>query len=148
MSNPICVQVNLFHRIDDFIGREGDMDIEDALSYVSQYVGSLPSEFIASECNGNAEEFSYVLLDGMPMIAEFHQIAFKNALAEWADLHGKPVEEMVRGYVDNGWGSFQMIHGCGYAWMSSDLFGGSSDGRARKEFEKWAEEELNLRFVF
>lgn len=148
MSNPICVQVNLFHRIDDFIGGESDMDTEDALSYVSEYVYCLSSEFIASEGGEDAEEFRYVLLDGMPMIAEFHQLAFKNALAEWADLHGKSVEEMVRGYVDNGWGSFQMVHGCGYAWMSSDLFGGASDGRAEKEFEKWAEEELNLRFVF
>lgn len=148
MSNPICVQVNLFHPIDDFIGGESDMGTEEALSYVSSYVSNLPSEFITDEGGEDAEEFESALLDGMPMIAEFHQRAFKDALSEWADLHGKAVEEMVRGYVDNGWGSFQMIHGCGYAWMSSDVFGGSSDGKAEKEFNRWAEEELNIRFVF
>lgn len=148
MSNPICVQVNLFHHIDDFIGGESGMDAEEALSYVSSYVSDLPSEFIADEGCKDAEEFEDVLLDGMPMLAEFHQRAFKDAISAWADLHGEAVEDMVRGYVDSGWGSFQMIHGCGYAWMSADLYGGSSDGKAEREFNDWAEDELGIRFVF
>ena len=148
MDNPICVQVNIFHPIDDYIGGDSEMDFEDALDYVYDYVHGLPRETLDDEADGTIATLVDYLMSGMPMIAEFRQRAFKDALSEWADLHGKTVEEMVRGYVDNGWGSFQMIHGFGYDWMSADLFGGSSDGKARTEFEKWAGEELNLHFVF
>lgn len=44
--------------------------------------------------------------------------------------------ETIRGYRENR-GGIRFQSGIGYAIISSDLLGGSADGRALHDFEKW-----------
>ena len=149
MSNPVIVQVNIEHPVNDFIDSQNhtDEEVEEILDYVSEYVSEMSEEEL--EDNGvTREEYEQELLEGMPMIAEFHQKAFKDALEEWASLHDMEIEEMVRGYMDDGFGCFRMTHGYVYDWLSDDLYGGNADGKAKNDFEKWAREELGVVFIF
>lgn len=152
MSNPIIVQVNCFTPVDDFIGKGSDAtddEVYNIIDYIDNYVGNLSTEKLEEEFGtSDFESVCQYLASGMPMIQEFHQKAFKDALKQWAELQGKDIEDMVRGYVDTGFGSFQMLHGIGYSWFSADLCGGNSDGVMRKKFEDWSEEELGIRFIF
>lgn len=152
MSNPIIVQVNCFTPVDDIIGKGDDAtydEIDRVNEYVYDYVSDLSEDQLVDEFGtSDYDDIIQTLLSGMPMIEEFHQKAFKDALKQWAELHDKNIEDMVRGYVDMGYGSFQMLHGIGYAWLSADLYGGDSDGEMRKKFEDWSEEELGIRFIF
>lgn len=151
MSNPIIVQVNCFTPVDDIIGKGNDAtydEIDRVTEYVYDYVNDLSEDQLVDEFDtSDYDDIIQILLSGMPMIEEFHQKAFKDALKQWAELHDKKIEDMVRGYVDNGYGSFQMLHGIGYAWLSADLYGGDSDGVMRKKFDDWSEEELGIRFI-
>lgn len=152
MSNPIIVQVNTFTPVDDFIGKGNDAtddEVYNIIDYIDNYVGNLSTEKLEEEFGtSDFESVCQYLASGMPMIQEFHQKAFKNALKQWAELQGKKIEDMVRGYVDTGFGSFQMVHGIGYSWFSADLYGGNSDGVMKNKFDDWAEEELGIRFIF
>lgn len=152
MSNPIIVQVNCFTPVDDILGKGDEAtyeEIDRVNEYVYDYVNDLSEDQLADEFGtSDYDDIIQTLLSGMPMIEEFHQKAFKDALKQWAELHDKNIEDMVRGYVDMGYGSFQMLHGIGYAWLSADLYGGDSDGEMRKKFEDWSEEELGIRFIF
>lgn len=152
MSNPIVVQVNILHPYDEYFCKSDDEVTEleccDAFDYVCNYLSNFSNEEIKDETDLSRDDYEDELLSDMPMIAEFHQLAFKDALQEWAKLNGTEVEKMVRGYVDCGFGCFQMVHGFGYDWMSDDVYGGSADGDARKNFDAWAEEELGVRFIF
>ena len=152
MSNPIIVQVNCFTPVDDILGKGDEAtydEIDRVTEYVYDYVNDLSEDQLVDEFGtSDYDDIIQTLLSGMPMIEEFHQRAFKDALKQWAELHDKTIEDMVRGYVDMGYGSFQMLHGIGYAWLSADLYGGDSDGEMRKKFEDWSEEELGIRFIF
>lgn len=152
MSNPIIVQVNCFTPVDDFLGKGNDAtydEMDHVVEYIDEYISNLSTEKLEEEFEtSDFEEVFQLLASGMPMIQEFHQKAFKDALKQWAEIHDKDIEDMVRGYVDTGYGSFQMLHGIGYAWLSADLYGGDSDGEMKKKFEDWSEEELGIRFIF
>lgn len=152
MSNPIIVQVNTFTPVDDILGKGNDAtyeELDNLVEYIYNYVDNLSNEQLIDEFGTSEYDNVFqALSSGMPMIQEFHQEAFKDALKQWAELQGKDIEDMVRGYVDTGFGSFQMLHGIGYAWFSADLCGGNSDGVMRKKFEDWSEEELGIRFIF
>lgn len=152
MSNPIIVQVNTFTPVDDILGKGNDAtyeELDNLVEYIYNYVDNLSNEQLIDEFGTSEYDNVFqALSSGMPMIQEFHQEAFKDALKQWAELQGKNIEDMVRGYVDTGFGSFQMLHGIGYAWFSADLCGGNSDGVMRKKFEDWSEEELGIRFIF
>lgn len=152
MSNPIIVQVNTFTPVDDILGKGNDAtyeELDNLVEYIYNYVDDLSNEQLIDEFGTSEYDNVFqALSSGMPMIQEFHQKAFKDALKQWAELQGKDIEDMVRGYVDTGFGSFQMLHGIGYAWFSADLCGGNSDGVMRKKFEDWSEEELGIRFIF
>lgn len=152
MSNPIIVQVNCFTPVDDILGKGNDAtyeELDNLVEYIYNYVDNLSNEQLIDEFGTSEYDNVFqALSSGMPMIQEFHQEAFKDALKQWAELQGKDIEDMVRGYVDTGFGSFQMLHGIGYAWFSADLCGGNSDGVMRKKFEDWSEEELGIRFIF
>ncbi len=152
MSNPIIVQVNCFTPVDDILGKGNDASYDEMdyiVEYIDEYISNLSTEKLEEEFEtSDFDEVFQLLASGMPMIQEFHQKAFQDALKQWAELHDKTIEDMVRGYVDNGYGSFQMLHGIGYAWLSADLYGGDSDGEMRKKFDDWSEEELGIRFIF
>lgn len=152
MSNPIIVQVNTFTPVDDFIGKGNDAtcdEVYNIIDYIDNYISNLSTEKLEEEFEtSDFEKVCQILSSGMPMIEEFHQKAFKDALEQWAELQGKKIEDMVRGYVDTGFGSFQMLHGVGYSWFSADLYGGNSDGVMKNKFDDWAEEELGIRFIF
>lgn len=152
MSNPIIVQVNCFTPVDDFIGKGDDAtyeEVDNIVEYINDYIDNLSDDKLDEEFGTTEYDNVFqILSSGMPMIEEFHQKAFKDALKQWAELHDKDIEDMVRGYVDTGFGSFQMLHGIGYAWLSADLYGGDSDGVMRKKFDNWSEEELGITFIF
>lgn len=152
MSNPIIVQVNSFTPVDDIIGKGNDAtyeELDNLVEYIYNYIDSLSKDKLEEEFGTSEYDNVFqALSSGMPMIEEFHQKAFKDALKQWAELQGKEIEDMVRGYVDTGFGSFQMLHGIGYAWFSADLYGGNSDGVMKNKFNDWAEEELGIRFIF
>lgn len=152
MSNPIIVQVNSFTPVDDILGKGNDAtyeELDNLVEYIYNYIDNLSKDKLEEEFGTSEyDDVFQALSSGMPMIEEFHQKAFKDALKQWAELQGKEIEDMVRGYVDNGYGSFQMLHGIGYAWLSADLYGGNSDGVMRKKFNDWSEEELGIRFIF
>ena len=152
MSNPIIVQVNCFTPVDDIIGKGNDAtykELDNLVEYIYNYIDNLSKDKLEEEFGTSEyDDVFQALSSGMPMIEEFHQKAFKDALKQWAELQGKEIEDMVRGYVDNGYGSFQMLQGIGYAWLSADLYGGNSDGVMRKKFDDWSEEELGIRFIF
>lgn len=152
MSNPIIVQVNTFTPVDDILGKGNDAtyeELDNLVEYIYNYVDNLSNEQLIDEFGTSEYDNVFqALSSGMPMIQEFHQEAFKNALKQWAELQGKKIEDMVRGYVDTGFGSFQMVHGIGYSWFSADLYGGNSDGVMKNKFDDWAEEELGIRFIF
>nr|DAR02308.1 MAG TPA: hypothetical protein [Bacteriophage sp.] len=152
MSNPIIVQVNSFTPVDGILGKGNDAtyeELDNLVEYIYNYIDNLSKDKLEEEFGTSEyDDVFQSLSSGMPMIEEFHQKAFKDALKQWAELQGKEIEDMVRGYVDNGYGSFQMLHGIGYAWLSADLYGGNSDGVMRKKFDDWSEEELGIRFIF
>lgn len=152
MSNPIIVQVNCFTPVDDILGKGNDAtyeELDNLVEYIYNYVDNLSNEQLIDEFGTSEYDNVFqALSSGMPMIQEFHQEAFKDALKQWAELQGKDIEDMVRGYVDTGFGSFQMVHGIGYSWFSADLYGGNSDGVMKNKFDDWAEEELGIRFIF
>lgn len=152
MSNPIIVQVNTFTPVDEIIGKGNDAtydEMDNIVQYIDDYICNLSDDKLEEEFSTSEfDEVFRILASGMPMIEEFHQKAFKDALKQWAELHGKEIEDMVRGYVDTGFGSFQMVHGIGYSWFSADLYGGNSDGIMKNKFDDWAEEELGIRFIF
>ncbi len=152
MSNPIIVQVNTFTPVDEIIGKGNDAtydEMDNIVQYIDDYICNLSDDKLEEEFSTSEfDEVFRILASGMPMIEEFHQKAFKDALKQWAELQGKEIEDMVRGYVDTGFGSFQMVHGIGYAWFSADLCGGNSDGVMKNKFDDWAEEELGIRFIF
>ncbi len=150
MSNPTIVQVNLYHPVDDFLAGENhtDEDFCEIYDYVNDYLSNFSDKEIERDTGLSREDYEQELFDGMPMIAEFRQSAFKDALEQWAEIHDTDIDEMVRGYVSCGRGAFQMVHGYGYAWLSADVYGGSADGTARHEFDSWAEDELGIRFIF
>nr|DAL49301.1 MAG TPA_asm: hypothetical protein [Caudoviricetes sp.] len=152
MSNPIIVQVNTFTPVDEIIGKGNDAtydEMDNIVQYIDDYICNLSDDKLEEEFGTSEfDNVFQILASGMPMIEEFHQEAFKDALKQWAELQGKEIEDMVRGYVDTGFGSFQMVHGIGYAWFSADLYGGNSDGIMKNKFDDWAEEELGIRFIF
>ncbi len=152
MSNPIIVQVNTFTPVDEIIGKGNDAtydEMDNIVQYIDDYICNLSDDKLEEEFSTSEfDEVFRILASGMPMIEEFHQKAFKDALKQWAELQGKEIEDMVRGYVDTGFGSFQMVHGIGYSWFSADLYGGNSDGIMKNKFDDWAEEELGIRFIF
>ncbi len=152
MSNPIIVQVNTFTPIDDILGKGNDAtydEMDNIVQYIDDYICNLSDDKLEEEFGTSEfDNIFQILASGMPMIEEFHQKAFKDALKQWAELQGKEIEDMVRGYVDTGFGSFQMVHGIGYSWFSADLYGGNSDGVMKNKFDDWAEEELGIRFIF
>ncbi len=152
MSNPIIVQVNTFTPVDEIIGKGNDAtydEMDNIVQYIDDYICNLSDDKLKEEFSTSEfDEVFRILASGMPMIEEFHQKAFKDALKQWAELQGKEIEDMVRGYVDTGFGSFQMVHGIGYSWFSADLYGGNSDGIMKNKFDDWAEEELGIRFIF
>lgn len=59
-------------------------------------------------------------------------------LEEWYDEKEQDMEEMVRGFYDDGSYIF-FVTGCNYDIYSADLLGGSADGEAQREFEKFAD---------
>lgn len=73
-------------------------------------------------------------------IEYFPDVTFHSLLQQYFEEKGEDIEEKVRGYVKYKQG-FLMTHGIGYSWESADLFGGSADGRAKPEFERWLEEK-------
>ncbi len=152
MSNPIIVQVNTFTPVDEIIGKGNDAtydEMDNIVQYIDDYICNLSDDKLKEEFGTSEYDNVFqALSSGMPMIEEFHQKAFKDALKQWAELQGKEIEDMVRGYVDTGFGSFQMLHGIGYSWFSADLYGGNSDGVMKNKFDDWAEEELGIRFIF
>ena len=152
MSNPIIVQVNTFTPVDEIIGKGNDAtydEMDNIVQYIDDYICNLSDDKLKEEFGTSEfDNVFQILASGMPMIEEFHQKAFKDALKQWAELQGKEIEDMVRGYVDTGFGSFQMLHGIGYSWFSADLYGGNSDGIMKNKFDDWAEEELGIRFIF
>lgn len=152
MSNPIIVQVNTFTPVDEIIGKGNDAtydEMDNIVQYIDDYICNLSDDKLEEEFGTSEFDNAFqILASGMPMIEEFHQKAFKDALKQWAELQGKEIEDMVRGYVDTGFGSFQMVHGIGYSWFSADLYGGNSDGIMKNKFDDWAEEELGIRFIF
>lgn len=152
MSNPIIVQVNTFTPVDEIIGKGNDAtydEMDNIVQYIDDYICNLSDDKLEEEFGTSEfDNVFQILASGMPMIEEFHQKAFKDALKQWAELQGKEIEDMVRGYVDTGFGSFQMVHGIGYSWFSADLCGGNSDGIMENKFDDWAEEELGIRFIF
>lgn len=109
---------------------------EDYFGLVMRYVNELDSSYWEDFEDGPAG-FAEMLLDGMPQLVQITQSAFVKLLCEYAASKDKSVEDMVRGYVDVDTNSFLMHHGVGYDWKSADLFGGSADGYARKDFEQF-----------
>lgn len=94
------------------------------------------------------EEAYNALTEGLPVLEKFNQRAFIDILDAWAKHNGTTIERMVRGYARCGYDSFYMIHGIGYDWMSDDLFGGTANGEARRDFDKFTRDEYNVTFSF
>lgn len=56
-----------------------------------------------------------------------------NALTAWFRSRNESMEEVIRGYVEDG-SYFYYITGIGYDTISSDLLGGDADGKLIQEF--------------
>lgn len=152
MANPIIVQVNIFNPFDDYCSKLNEgvtmRESENACNYISSYLDNFSEAEIQEQTGLTRKQYEEELFSDMPMVTDVYQFAFKDALEQWAALHGTTIGKMVRGYVSCNRDRFQMVHGIGYDWMSADLFGGDADGKARKDFDVWAEEELGIRFFF
>lgn len=142
MTNPICIDVYCEYPVEDLFGDDlRDERYDKVLDIVSDYLSHVNNDYDEDE-----EEYEIQLLNGMPMLTHITQHAYVQALKDWAAFKGLTLEEMIRGYVSDGQDGFWMVHGYGYDWVSSDILGGSSDGRAKQQFDAWVRENYNVWF--
>lgn len=59
-------------------------------------------------------------------------------LEEWYDEKEIEMDEMIRGFFDDG-EFIYFVTGCNYDIYSADLLGGTADGEAQREFEKFVD---------
>ena len=64
---------------------------------------------------------------------------FYNLLEQWADSRGESMEDIVRGYWEDGHYVY-FVTGSGYDLYDADLLGGTGDGLTRDAFEEFISE--------
>lgn len=146
MAHPICIDVYCEYPVEDLFDDDlRDKRYDKVLDIVSDYLGQV-NGYDEDDDEYEEEYDETTLLNGMPMLTHITQPAYIQALEDWGALKGLTLKEMIRGYASDGQDGFWMVHGYGYDWVSSDILGGSSDGRAKQEFDAWVRENYNAWF--
>ena len=69
--------------------------------------------------------------------------ALYSLLQDWYEQQGLDMEYSIRGYYEDEYNGYvYFVTGSGYSIYSADLLGGSADGRAEREFDKFVEERF------
>ena len=94
------------------------------------------------------DEIAYYLVEQHPEEEDFINLfrfsiysALYELLEQWYEEQGEDMEYKIRGYYEND-DYIYFITGSGYSLYSSDLLGGSADGRAEREFDEFVEEHF------